>query len=53
MSYNNNRQTVESSKTADYCRIFRESLIAMKLDEVLEQTLDEIKCVRPLCMPGE
>jgi hypothetical protein len=44
---------VESSKTTDYCRIFREPLIAMKLDEVLKQTLDEIKCVRPVRVPGK
>src|ERR1044072_561355 len=46
-------QAVKSRQPTPARRIFRKSLVAMKLDKVFKQTLDEIERVRAILMTSE
>jgi hypothetical protein len=48
MTYNNYRQAMKASEPANDCRVFSKSLVAVQLDEVFKQTLDQIERVRPV-----
>ena len=46
-------KTMKASQATDDRGIFRKSLVAVELDEVFKQSLDEIECVRPIRMTRE
>ena len=53
MTNDDHRQAMKARQAAHDRRIFRESLVAMKLDEVFKQPLDQIECVRAIGVTSE